>query len=134
MLIMQTSQGKKILQLLKKEFIFSSLCTFSRGSKAVDNYTAVQGEVKNIRQYKLDQAVTLGHKSYADMSMVSKMADSVDSVKAMISNLAGKAKQRQEMELEALQNYANTRGQDEDLEVYDVDYWTRKQRRTILGK
>ena len=77
--------------------------------------------------------MTLGHKSYADMSMVSKMADSVDSVKAMISNLAGKAKQRQEMELEALQNFANTRGQDEDLEVYDVDYWTRKQRRTILG-
>ena len=77
--------------------------------------------------------MTLGHKSYADMSMISKMADSVDSVKAMISNLAGKAKQRQEMELEALQNYANTRGQEEDLEVYDVDYWTRKQRRTILG-
>jgi len=43
------------------------------------------------------------------------------------------AKQCQELELENLQVYAETRGFEEQLEVYDVAYFKRKQRRTILG-
>lgn len=62
------------------------------------------------------------------------MAGTVSSVNAMISNLAGKAKARQEIELETLQAYAHARGFDDDIEVFDVEYFQRKQRRTILGK
>ena len=43
------------------------------------------------------------------------------------------AKQSQELELENLQVYAETRGFEEQLEVYDVAYFKRKQRRTVLG-
>ena len=85
-------------------------------------------------KFFLDQAVTLGYKSYADMSMENKMADSVESVKALIQNLSGKAKERQEMELETLQSYAESFGFEENLEFYDVDYYIRKQRKSILGK
>lgn len=51
----------------------------------------------------------------------------------MISSLLGKAKQYQEVELEQLQTYAASRGFDEDIEVYDVEFLKRKQRRTLLG-
>ena len=44
-----------------------------------------------------------------------------------------KAKQRQEMELQTLQSYAQSKGFDGDLEIYDVDYWVRRQRNSILG-
>lgn len=44
-----------------------------------------------------------------------------------------KAKQKQEVELENLQAYAESRGFDEQIEVYDVDFFQRKQRRSILG-
>ena len=50
------------------------------------------------------------------------MADSVESVLALIKNLSGKAKLAQETELEAMQSYANSRGFDGDVDVFDVDY------------
>ncbi len=43
------------------------------------------------------------------------------------------ARERQELELENLQSYAESRGFDEDLEIYDVAYFQRKQRRTLIG-
>jgi oligopeptidase A len=109
------------------------LADVSRGSKSQDIYLSVNSQVKDIRQYRLDQAATIGYRTYADMSMDSKMAGTVENVQAMIGNLLGKAKQRQELELENLQSYAESRGFDEDMEVFDVEYFKRKQRRTLLG-
>ena len=37
------------------------------------------------------------------------------------------------MELQTLQSYAQSKGFDGDLEIYDVDYWVRRQRNSILG-
>ena len=77
--------------------------------------------------------LSLGYKTFAEMSMDTKMADSVESVLALIKNLSGKAKEGQESELEAMQVYANSRDFDGDIDVFDIDYFRRKQRRTFLG-
>jgi len=37
------------------------------------------------------------------------------------------------MELQTLQSYAKSKGFDSDLEIYDVEYWVRRQRNSILG-
>lgn len=95
----------------------------SRGSKKVDNETGTQTHVRDIRQVRLDIAVSLGYKSYAEMSMDTKMAGSVETVQALIKNLSGKAKQGQEAELEALQKYAESRGFTEEIELFDVEYF-----------
>ena len=57
------------------------------------------------------------------MSMDTKMADSVESVLALIKNLSGKAKQGQETELEEMQSYANSRAFDGDIDVFDIEYF-----------
>ena len=62
------------------------------------------------------------------MSMDTKMADSVESVLALIKNLSGKAKQGQETELEEMQSYANSRAFDGDIDVFDIEYFRVKSR------
>ena len=57
----------------------------------------------------------------------------MDNVDVMFSSLVGKAKQYQEMELEQLQAYGASRGFDEDIEVYDVEFLKRKQARNHLA-
>ena len=57
------------------------------------------------------------------MSMDTKMADSVESVLALIKNLSGKAKRGQETELEEMQSYANSRAFEGDIDVFDIEYF-----------
>lgn len=105
----------------------------TRGSKTNDIYLALNTYVKDIRQHRLDQALTLGYKNFAEFSMETKMATSVENVHTMIATLQSKAKHHQEMELEALQNFAESRGFEEDIEVWDIEFFKRKQKRFILG-
>ena len=106
----------------------------TRGDRIIDMYTQCFGQVRDIRQHRLDVALTLGYKNFGEQSLATnKMAANVDNVHTMISSLLGKAKQYQEIELEQLQAYAESRGFDEELEVYDVEFLKRKQRRTLLG-
>ena len=105
----------------------------TRGTKGDDIYTACQSYVREIQMYRFDVALTLGFKNFSEMSLYNKMAMNMDNVDVMFSSLVGKAKQYQEMELEQLQAYGASRGFDEDIEVYDVEFLKRKQRRTLLG-
>ena len=43
------------------------------------------------------------------------------------------AKDAQERELDGLQEYAESRGFEDDIKIYDIDFFKRKQRRTMLG-
>lgn len=45
--------------------------------------------MKDIRQHRLDQALTLGYYNYAEMSMETKMAGTVENVHSMIASLYG---------------------------------------------
>merc|ERR1711974_80786 len=105
----------------------------SRGSSSMDVYLNVAGHVKDIRQHRLDQASTLGYYNYAEMSLASKMAGSLENVQSMIASLLPAAKTAQEEELASLQQYANSRGFDDTIREFDVAFFRRKQLRTIFG-
>nr|CAG4638310.1 EOG090X02LQ [Cyclestheria hislopi] len=62
------------------------------------------------------------------MSMETKMAGSIDAVKKMIDSLMEKARSVQEKEIASLQEFAQSRGFDGKLEMWDVPYWRRKHR------
>ena len=109
------------------------MAEITRGDTHVDSSTSVRKFIKEIKQFRLDQASTLGYKNYAEMSMATKMAGNIDSVMALINNLTGKAKEGQEKDLESLQAYAESRLFTGDIEAYDIEYFERKQRRSILG-
>jgi len=105
----------------------------SRGSMNADYYLNCAGHVKDIRQHRLDQAITIGYQNYAEMSLASKMAANVDNVKMMLSSLANVAKESQEQEVAALQEYAETRGFTDKIREFDVAFFRRKQVRTLFG-
>jgi len=104
-----------------------------RGSRNSDVYLNVAGHVKDIRQHRLDQALVLGYYNYAEMSMVTKMAASVENVQSMIGSMLGVAKESQEQELASLQEYAETRGFEDKIREFDVPFFKRKQIRTLYG-
>jgi len=99
----------------------------------MDVYLNVAGHVKDIRQHRLDQASTLGYYNYAEMSLASKMAGSLENVQSMIASLLPAAKAAQEEELASLQQYAESRGFDDTIREFDVAFFRRKQLRTFLG-
>jgi len=104
-----------------------------RGSASSDVYLNVAGHVKDIRQHRLDQALVLGYYNYAEMSMVTKMAASVENVQSMIASMLGVAKESQEQELASLQEYAESRGFEDKIKEFDVPFFKRKQIRTLFG-
>ena len=59
--------------------------------------------------------------------------NSIDSRKQPFHDLTLAAKNGQEKELEDLQDYAESRGFEHDLAIYDVPFFKMKQRRTRLG-
>ena len=105
----------------------------TRGTAAIDIYTQCQAQVRDLRTNRKNVALTLGYENFAEVTLSDKMATNPENVKLMISSLLGKAKEYQEVELEQLQAYAASRGFDEDIEVYDVEFLKRKHRRTLLG-
>ena len=125
------------------------------GSGEYDDNSYCGGHVKEIRVQRKDQAAILGYSSYVDLSMEMKMAANVENVHSMIACLLPKgiyniekvtraytkigsysylpAKDAQERELDGLQEYAESRGFEDDIKIYDIDFFKRKQRRTMLG-
>jgi Zn-dependent oligopeptidase len=62
----------------------------SVGSATHDVASNVSGQVRDVRQYRQDQAATLGFANFADMSMETKMAANVENVHSMVACLLGK--------------------------------------------
>jgi oligopeptidase A len=109
------------------------IANVNRGSREMDVYLNASGQVKDIRQHRLDQAITLGYRTYAEMSMATKMAGKVENVNAMISTMSARAKTAQEIELAALQEYAETRGFEDSIKEFDVEFFKRKQIRSLFN-
>lgn len=97
--------------------------------KSLENSTVLE----KIRDYRRQQANCLGFETYADMSMETKMAGTVDNVKHMLSSLLERARPIQNLELESLGNFAKERGFAGNFEHSDIPYWKRKQRKTLYN-
>ncbi|XP_059472173.1 uncharacterized protein LOC132194728 [Neocloeon triangulifer] len=88
--------------------------------------------IEQLRSLRKDQSKLLGFDSFAAMSMETKMAGKLDTVRAMIATLLLKAKPAQEAELVNLLHFAQERGFEGDLMPWDISYWKRKQQRSIF--
>ncbi|CAB3370728.1 Hypothetical predicted protein [Cloeon dipterum] len=88
--------------------------------------------IEKLRSLRKDQAKLLGFDTFADMSMQTKMAGKVDTVRSMIATLLLKAKPAQDAELKNLLKFAQERGFEGGLMPWDIPYWKRKQQRSIF--
>ena len=96
-----------------------------------------QGDGKNnipliyeILQLKQEMASMLGYSNYAEMSLASKMAPSIESVTELADLIAKKALPAAQKELEEITAYAQEKGGisdgDEILQPWDVSFWSER--------
>uniref|UniRef100_A0A0N7ZC91 oligopeptidase A n=2 Tax=Scylla olivacea TaxID=85551 RepID=A0A0N7ZC91_SCYOL len=104
-----------------------------RASNHIDQELSNSIHMEDIRSLRGEQATLLGYKDFAHMSMETKMAGSVENVLSMITSLLAKAKTAQDKEIASLQEFAESRGFELQLEAWDVPYWRRKQKRHLFN-
>ena len=84
--------------------------------------------IDEILTLKQAQAKLLGFDSYAEVSLSSKMADSIEDVEKLHDMLAAKATPAAKAELAELQAYANANGHEGALKHWDIPRWSEKLR------
>ena len=94
------------------------------GPAELDNGPVMQ-QLMSLRQ---QQASLLGHGTYAELSLVAKMARSPDEVLAFIRDLARRARPQAERDLEDLRSYARSELGIAELQSWDVSYASEKMR------
>ncbi|XP_046968629.1 probable cytosolic oligopeptidase A [Vanessa cardui] len=99
------------------------------GNKDLETSTVIE----KLRSLRLEQAKILGYDTFVDMSMETKMAGSIDNVLNVLDNLLESARPMQDVELQSLQNFANERGFEKNLELWDIPYWQRKQKWSLYN-
>ncbi|KAK2577031.1 hypothetical protein KPH14_011990 [Odynerus spinipes] len=77
------------------------------------------------------QAHVFGYKSYAHMSMETKMAKSLDDVYNTFDILLQSARPAQQLEIETLTEFAQKNGLEGPLKPWDILYWNRKYHENI---
>ncbi|MBW4646755.1 MAG: M3 family metallopeptidase [Goleter apudmare HA4340-LM2] len=97
---------------------------------------AASGDLDNnpliVRILELRQELSnlLGFKSFAQLSLASKMAPTVEAVEALLEELRGVSYDAATQDLEALKAFAKEKGATEalDLKHWDVSFWAERQR------
>lgn len=80
--------------------------------------------IERILTLKQEQAQILGYKTYAEVSLASKMADSVETVEKLLEDLRVVSYEVAKQELAQLKDFAKI----EDLQPWDVSFWAERQR------
>jgi len=95
----------------------------------VDNAPIIN-EVLAIRK---EMANILGFSTYAEMSLASKMAPSVEAVDELSEFLREKAYPAAQKEFAQLQEYATSNGYSGDLKLWDVAFWSERQKEELYS-
>jgi oligopeptidase A len=116
---MQHSSRSDLRQKLYKAFI-------SRASSGELNNT---GLIERILELRREKAQLLGFKSFAELSLASKMAPNVEAVEALLEELRGASYDAAHQELAELKAFAASKGAKEaaDLKYWDITFWAERQ-------
>jgi oligopeptidase A len=85
--------------------------------------------IDQILALKQEQAQILGYKTYAEVSLATKMAPDVETVEKLLEELRLVSYDCAKQELAQLQEFAQT----EDLQPWDVSFWAERQREAKFG-
>ena len=101
-----------------REQIYRGYVTRAAGGSAQDN-TELMRRILALRQEK---AQLLGYASFADVSLVAKMADSPEAVEEFLLDLAKRARPFAQKDLEEVRRFAAERLGLADLQAWDIAY------------
>ncbi|TDO97282.1 oligopeptidase A [Marinomonas balearica] len=84
--------------------------------------------IDEILSLRHEKAHILGFENYGELSVATKMADSGDQVIAFLNDLAEKSKPSAQLDLDQLKTYAKEEHGLEDLNAWDLGYYSEKLR------
>ncbi|RAM51098.1 MAG: M3 family peptidase [Hapalosiphonaceae cyanobacterium JJU2] len=86
--------------------------------------------IERILQLRQELAELLGYKTYAEVSLASKMAPNVEAVEKLLEELRGASYDAAVKELEELKAFAASEGvaEADDLKHWDIAFWAERQR------
>ena len=84
--------------------------------------------MERILALRHEVAQLLGFHDYSDYSLATKMADSPDQVLAFLDDLACRAQPQAQRELDELRHFARDRFGMDDLQAWDIGYYSEKLR------
>ncbi len=114
------SKRRDLRETVYKAFI-------SRASEGeLNNYPLIE----RILELRQEKAKILGFKSYAELSLASKMAPGVEAVEGLLEELRGASYDAAVDEFEELKGFAASKNAPEakDLKHWDISYWAEHQR------
>ncbi|MEQ9624357.1 M3 family metallopeptidase [Coleofasciculus chthonoplastes] len=117
---MQHSTHRDLREKLYKAFV-------SRASSGeLDNSPLIE----RILELRQEKSQILGFRSYAKLSLASKMAPNVEAVEGLLEELRGASYDAAVKDLEALKGFAAAKGVPEanDLKHWDISFWSERQR------
>jgi oligopeptidase A len=112
--VMKYSQRRDLREKLYRAFITRA------SSGEWDNNPLIE-RILSLRQ---ELAQILGYQTYAEISLVRKMAPSVEGVEQLLEDLRKVGYPAAQAELDDLKAFAQT----QDLQPWDISYWAEKQR------
>jgi oligopeptidase A len=117
---MEHSQRRDLRETLYRAFI-------SRASTGPEDNTPLISRILQLRQEK---AVLLRYRTYAELSLASKMAPDVTAVERLLEELRQASFAAAAQDLEDLKAFASTQGAPEahDLCLWDVAFWAERLR------
>ncbi|MDJ0702950.1 MAG: M3 family metallopeptidase [Leptolyngbyaceae cyanobacterium MO_188.B28] len=117
---MQHSRRRELREKLYRAYI-------TRASSGEFDNTPLIGRILELRQQK---AELLGFKTYADLSIARKMADSVDAVETLMEELRQASYTAATKEVEDLKAFAKAKAAPEadNLMHWDIAFWSERQR------
>ncbi|WP_017317244.1 M3 family metallopeptidase [Mastigocladopsis repens] len=86
--------------------------------------------IERILELRQELSELLGFKTYAELSLASKMAKSVPAVESLLEELRSRSYDAANQELEELKGFAASKGAPEaqDLQHWDTTFWAERQR------
>ena len=123
--IQQLADHRPLRELMYKAYVTRASelgPIYGLGSKAWDN-TQLMLQILQLRQ---QEAHLLGLKNYATLSIVPKMANTVEEVSSFLQDFGQRAKKPAEQDLLQLQEFARKHLQLDTLEPWDITYASEK--------
>lgn len=117
---MQHSQRRDLREQVYRAFV-------TRASEGDMDNTPL---IEKILALRLEKAQLLGFANYAELSLARKMAPSVDAVLQLLEELRQSSFKAAQQDLENLKTFAAAQGapEAEDLQLWDVSFWSERQR------
>ncbi len=116
--------------LREKVFRASNTRAGGSGFSAQWNNWPLIDEILKLRH---EEANLLGYPNYAEVSLAAKMAPNAESIRQMIDELAQVARPKAKLEFAALSSYAKQKGLNDELQLWDVSFYSERQREELYA-